>query len=156
MAIRLFVGLIVFTPWTLLNICILLIPVYVILEHWTDLSAAGWLYCSWYLEWAPSWFDFTGRGFWVAHYIKRCAALYNMPLICTAVCIYIYIYMYEVYYSKKSGSSQSLIQQIAVTALPNITYILACVLISICHYTNGKTAHYIVQPPNQDLFLICL
>ena len=40
-AIRLFVGLIVFTPGTLLNIYVLLIPV--ILEHWTDLSAAGWL-----------------------------------------------------------------------------------------------------------------
>ena len=40
-AIRLFVGLIVFTPGTLLNIYVLLIPV--ILEHWTDLSAAGYL-----------------------------------------------------------------------------------------------------------------
>ena len=41
MAIRLFIGLIVFTPGTLLNIYVLSIPV--ILEHWTDLSAAGWL-----------------------------------------------------------------------------------------------------------------
>ena len=40
-AIRLFVGLIVFTPGTLLNIYVLLIPV--ILEHWTDLSTASWL-----------------------------------------------------------------------------------------------------------------
>ena len=40
-AIRLFVGLIIFTPGTLLNIYVLLIPV--ILEQWTDLSAAGWL-----------------------------------------------------------------------------------------------------------------
>ena len=41
MAVRLFVGLIVFTPGTQLNVYILLIPV--ILEHWTDLSVAGWL-----------------------------------------------------------------------------------------------------------------
>ena len=41
MVIRLFVGLIVFTPGTQLNIYVLSIPV--ILEHWTDLSAAGWL-----------------------------------------------------------------------------------------------------------------
>ena len=41
MAIRLFVGPIVFTPGTLLNIYILLIPV--ILEHWTNLNVAGWL-----------------------------------------------------------------------------------------------------------------
>ena len=40
-AIRLFVGLIVFTPGTLPNIYVSLIPV--ILEHWTDLSTAGWL-----------------------------------------------------------------------------------------------------------------
>ena len=40
-AIRLFVGLIVFTPGTLLNIYVLLIPV--ISEHWTDIGAAGWL-----------------------------------------------------------------------------------------------------------------
>ena len=40
-AIRLFVGLIVFTLGTLLNIYVLLIPV--LLEHWTDLSTAGWL-----------------------------------------------------------------------------------------------------------------
>ena len=40
-AIRLFVGLIVFTPGTPLNIYVLLIPV--ISEHWIDLSAAGWL-----------------------------------------------------------------------------------------------------------------
>ena len=39
--IRLIVGLIVFTPGTQLNIYILLIPA--ISEHWTDLSAAGWL-----------------------------------------------------------------------------------------------------------------
>ena len=45
-----------------------LIPV--ISEHWIDLSAAG------YLEWASS-CDFTGRGFWLAHYIERCAALYD-------------------------------------------------------------------------------
>ena len=38
---RLFVGLIIFTPGTLLNIYILLIPV--ISEHWTDIGAAGWL-----------------------------------------------------------------------------------------------------------------
>ena len=40
-AIRPFVGLIVFTPGTQLNIYVLLIPV--ISENWTDLSAAGWL-----------------------------------------------------------------------------------------------------------------
>ena len=40
-AIRLFVSLIVFTPGTLLNIYVLLIPV--ISEHWTGIGAAGWL-----------------------------------------------------------------------------------------------------------------
>ena len=43
MAIRLFVSLIIFTPGTLLNIYVLLIPV--ILEHWTDLSAAAGYCC---------------------------------------------------------------------------------------------------------------
>ena len=40
-AIKLFVGIIVFTPGTLLNIYVLLISV--ISENGTDLSAAGWL-----------------------------------------------------------------------------------------------------------------
>ena len=40
-AIRLFVGLFLFTPGTQLSIYVLLIPI--ISEHWTDLSATSWL-----------------------------------------------------------------------------------------------------------------
>ena len=40
-AMRHFIGFIVFNPGTQLNTYVLLIPV--ISEHWTDLSAAGWL-----------------------------------------------------------------------------------------------------------------
>ena len=40
-AIRHFIGLIVFTPGTQLTIYVLLISV--ISEHWTDSSTAGWL-----------------------------------------------------------------------------------------------------------------
>ena len=60
----------------------------------------------------------------MAHYIERCAVLYNNYTLDLYSCMY----MYEVYYSKKSCSSQSLIQQIAVTALPNISYIYVYVI----------------------------
>ena len=40
-AMRHFIGFIVFNHWIRLNSYVLLIPV--ISEHWTDLSTAGWL-----------------------------------------------------------------------------------------------------------------
>ena len=76
-AIRLFIGLIVFTPGTQLNVYVLLIPV--ILEHWTDSSTAGWLQ-QLILGMGSQLLWFTGRGLWVVHYIEGCVVLMIAPL----------------------------------------------------------------------------
>ena len=53
-----------------------------------QVQLAGYSY--WYLEWASSRCDYTGRDSWLVHYIEGCAAL-----SCTDV-----LYVYEFYYSK--------------------------------------------------------
>ena len=44
-------------------------------EHWIDVSAAGWLLI---FGMGFQQNDFTGRDFWLAHYIERYAALYDL------------------------------------------------------------------------------
>ena len=86
-AIRLFVGLIVFTPGTLLNNYVSLIPV--ILEHWTDLSAAGWLLLLIFGMGSQLIWFYRERLVGGALYWKMCSVLYALDL-------YSCMYMYEV------------------------------------------------------------
>ena len=89
----LFVGLIVFTPTrTLLNIYVLLIPI--ILEHWTDLSAAGWLLLLIFGMGSQLIWFYRERLVGGALYWKMCSVVYALDL-------YSCMYMYEVITVKK-------------------------------------------------------
>ena len=95
MVIRLFVDLILFTPGTLLNIYVLLTPV--ILEHWTGLSAAGWLLLLIFgMDSQLIWFC-RERLLGGALYCKMCSIVYALDL-------YSCVYMFEVITVKKPYS----------------------------------------------------